>query len=126
LPYADEIVAAREKNFKMIVGAMQKNGTYRPIRFDHIDVVSNFAVPIICNDQATRDALVARAEGRVEVRPIVGGDITQQPFFKKYISDEICAIKNHNADLVHKNGLYCPNNPELTAEDINTIIDVIA
>jgi CDP-6-deoxy-D-xylo-4-hexulose-3-dehydrase len=126
IPYADRIVAAREKNFKTMAVAMQKNLAYHPLRFDHIDLISNFAVPIICRDQTTRDALIARAEGRVEVRPIVGGDITQQPFFKKYISDAIRAVKNPNADLIHKKGLYCPNNPELTVEDITTIIDVIA
>jgi len=127
MPYADTIVAGRERNFKTIAAAAAKNGrAYYPIRFDHIDVVSNFAVPIVCRDQATRDALVAHAEGRMEVRPIVGGDITQQPFFKKYIPDAIRVAQNPNADLIHKNGLYCPNNPELTVEEITTIIDVIA
>ena len=126
MPYADTIVAAREKNFKLMAAVLKKNDAYHVLRFDHIDLISNFALPIICRDQATRDALVARAENRVEVRPIVAGDITQQPFFKKYVPDVIRALQNPNADLIHKNGFYCPNNPELTSEDIATIIDVIA
>jgi CDP-6-deoxy-D-xylo-4-hexulose-3-dehydrase len=126
MPYADRIVAAREKNFKTMAAAILKNDAYHPLRFDHIDLVSNFAMPIICRDQATRDALVARAEGRIEVRPIVGGDITKQPFFAKYASAEICGLANPNADLIHTNGLYAPNNPELTAEEITTITNVLS
>jgi CDP-4-dehydro-6-deoxyglucose reductase, E1 len=126
IPYADEMPAAREKNFKVMAAALAKNDAYYPTRWDHIDLISSFALPIICRDEATRKALVARAEGRIEVRPIVGGDITQQPFFKKYAPEAIRAVKNPNADLIHKNGLYAPNNPELTSEDIATIIDVIA
>jgi len=124
--YADTIVATREKNFKIMVAAVQKNEAYCPLRFDHIELLSNFAMPVICRDQATRDTLVARAADRVEVRPIVGGDITQQPFFKKYAPDAIRSTKNPNADFIHANGLYCPNNPELTAEEITIIIDVLA
>jgi CDP-6-deoxy-D-xylo-4-hexulose-3-dehydrase len=126
IQYADGIVAAREKNFKVMTAALAKNDAYYKLRFDHIDLVSNFALPIICRDEAARKALVARAENRIEVRPIVGGDITQQPFFKKYVPDAIRATQNPNADLIHRNGLYSPNNPELTPEDLATILDVIA
>ena len=126
MPYADSLVGAREQNFKAMMAALAENDAYYPLRFDHIDLVSSFAIPIVARDEATRKALVERAEGRVEVRPIVGGDMTQQPFFKKYAPDAVREAKNPNADLIHKNGLYAPNNPELTAEDIAIIIDVIA
>lgn len=126
ISHADAIVAAREKNFQTMAAALAKNSAYYPLRFNHIDLVSNFALPVICRDEATRKALIARAEGNVEVRPIVGGDITQQPFFKKYVPDAVRTLQNPNAALIHQNGLYMPNNPELTQEDINAIINVIA
>ena len=58
---------------------------FYPIRYDHIDRVSNFAVSVICRSQKIRDALVEACDGKVEIRPVVGGDMTKQPFFKKYM-----------------------------------------
>lgn len=119
IKYADEIVKKREQNFKRLAKVIYKNPNYLPIRHDHIDLVSNFAFPVICRSQKIRDELVKKCKGRVEVRPIVGGDMTQQPFFEKYRGRV-----QKNADLVHKNGLYFANNPELTQKEIKTLIDI--
>jgi CDP-4-dehydro-6-deoxyglucose reductase, E1 len=126
LPYADAMVAARERNFKKMAEAVHKNDAYYPLRYGHIGLVSNFAMPIICRTEEGRKELIARAEGRVEVRPILGGEITKQPFFKKYAPVEIRELSQPNADIVHRNGLYGPNNPELTKEDITTILHVFS
>ena len=93
---------------------------YYPLRFSHIDFVSNFALPVICKTKSIRDELVKRCDGILEIRPIVGGDMTAQPFFKQYVSDtyEDC----NNAKLIHEQGLYFGNNPEMTQKEMNTII----
>ena len=93
---------------------------YYPLRFDHIDVVSNFAVPVICRSQKIRDALVSACDGVVEIRPIVGGDMTRQPFFGTYVKQKHTRIVN--AQLVHEQGLYFGNNPDMTKKDMDTII----
>lgn len=121
LKYADEIVNKRRDNFMSIAKPIyERSDLYYPIKFDHIDLVSNFAVPVICRSRSLRDELVRKCEGKIEIRPIVGGDMTRQPFFKKYIKGLFNS--NFNARLVHDQGLYFGNNPELTKKEMVEIV----
>lgn len=123
LEYIGEIIQKRQDNFMKITASIYRHTEkYHPIRFNHIDFLSNFAVPIICKSRKLRDELAKKCEGRIEIRPIVAGDITKQPFFKRY------AKKLHsdilNAEVAHEQGLYFGNHPELTNKEISEIIKV--
>jgi dTDP-4-amino-4,6-dideoxygalactose transaminase len=48
--------------------------------------------------------------------------MAMQPFFKKHISQEPNLSTNKNAKLVHEQGLYFGNNPELTHKELEIII----
>lgn len=121
--YIDDINIKRKENFLRFADAIySKTEKYHPLRYDHIDFVSNFAVPVVCNTVEIRDELLKECDGKVEVRPIVGGDMTAQPFFKKYVSGDV--TENENASLIHKQGLYFGNNQDLTTEEINEIIEI--
>ena len=50
--------------------------------------------------------------------------MTKQPFFAKYESSTV--LENSNAGLIHEQGLYFGNNPELTKEEISKILDIFA
>ena len=121
LKHLKAIVSKRQRNFlQMAKKIYARTDLYYPLRFDHIDVVSNFAVPVICRSQKIRDALVSACDGVVEIRPIVGGDMTRQPFFGTYVKQKHTRIVN--AQLVHEQGLYFGNNPDMTKKDMDTII----
>lgn len=122
LKYLPEIVRKRELNFKEISKEIYKDTRYYPVRYDHFDVFSNFAFPIICKTRKIRDLLVEKCNDKVEIRPIVGGDMTQQPFFSKYMSKFM--EQNKNAKLIHEQGLYFGNNAELTKKEKEEIISV--
>lgn len=123
LQFIDEILKKRNKNFiTMVIPIYKRKDTYFPIRFDHIDFLSNFAVPIVCRSQKIRNELVQKCRGKIEIRPIVGGDITEQPFFTKYMKKYLGGCKN--ARLVHHQGLYFGNNPELTKKEVKEIIRI--
>jgi len=123
IKYLPEIIKKRNENFlKMALFIYKNSARFYPIKFNHIDFVSNFAVPIICRSRKTRDELVERCNGKVEIRPIVGGNIAKQPFFSKYIKN--LKVKNPNANLIHKQGLYFGNNPELTKTEIERLIKI--
>lgn len=123
IPYLPQILKKRKSNFlKMAKAIYQHDDKYHPIKYEHLDFVSNFAVPVVCRTQKIRDRLVEKCNGKVEIRPIVGGDISRQPFFSKYMKKY--AFENTNAKLVHDNGLYFGNNPELTNQEIDTIINI--
>ena len=125
LKYADKIIKKRQDNFLAIAeNIYQKVDEYFPIKYSHMDLVSNFAVPIICKSKAIRDKLVEKCANIVEIRPIVGGDITSQPFFRKYFGKGAIKTLNPNSNLVHEQGLYFGNNPEMTAKEISTLIKI--
>lgn len=124
LKFIDEIIIKRNKNFLKMVKEIYKNENYYPIRYNHMDFLSNFAIPIVCKSEKLRDELVKRCQGKIEIRPIVGGDMTQQPFFAKYQSMFAKYLGNSNAKLIHKQGLYFGNNPELTEAEINFILSI--
>lgn len=124
LPFIDEIVKKRKENFMAIAPKIYANTEkYYSIRYNHIDLLSNFAIPVICKSKVVRGNLVKRCKGKIEIRPIVGGDMTKQPFFSKYIKDFPLQFYA-NAKLVHEQGLYFGNNPELTKEDVRIILSV--
>lgn len=123
VPYLDEIVEKRQNTFLQLAKQIyQQTDRFYPVRYDHIDLVSNFAVPVVCKSKKIRDELVEKCDGKIELRPIVGGDITKQPFFIKY--EKGAALKNSNASMIHEQGLYFGNNPDLTEAEKKEIISV--
>jgi CDP-4-dehydro-6-deoxyglucose reductase, E1 len=121
IKYLKETIRKRNVNFLRLANAIfRKTEKYYPIKYDHIDLLSNFAVPVICKTRQIRDQLVKKCNNKIEIRPIVGGDMTRQPFFSKNIKGG--AAKNLNAGIIHNQGLYFGNNPELTDKEIKTII----
>src|SRR5581483_11664926 len=95
---------------------------YYPMKYSHLDFISNFAFPVVCKSQKIRDELVEKCKERVEIRPIVGGDMVFQPFFRKYVTNNYS--ENSNAKLVHEQGLYFGNNPEMTDEEVEEVLGI--
>ncbi len=123
--YLNTIVRLRERNFKeLAVPIYQKVSRYYPLKYSHLEVFSNFAIPVICKSPAMRDELVCKCANIVEIRPIVGGDMTKQPFFGKYVPGFVKTLGKSNAGLIHEQGLYFGNNPELTKKEKQKIIRV--
>lgn len=123
LPYLEEMITLREGNFRRFAAALHaRPDRYLPLNTDHMDRVSNFAMPVVCIDDTTADAARARFEkAGVEIRPVIAGDMTRQPFYRKYCPPASCP----NAGLVHRRGLYFGNNPEMTEEEISTLCSLL-
>jgi CDP-4-dehydro-6-deoxyglucose reductase, E1 len=125
IKYLSEILNKRKRNFmKMAVPIYLEKEKYFPIKYDHLDFVSNFAIPVICRTKEIRNEIVEKCEGILEIRPVVAGDITKQPFYQKYMPGYARFMKESNASLIHNQGLYFGNNPELTNEEILQILDI--
>ena len=123
--FLDEIIQKRNANFMKMAGPIyQQRKIYYPIRYNHLDFLSSFAIPVIARSKKIRNELVKKCKGKVEIRPIVGGNIASQPFFCKYQQSDKVMLAN--AKLIHKQGLYFANNPELTEKEIKTIINVFS
>ncbi|HUX35687.1 MAG TPA: DegT/DnrJ/EryC1/StrS family aminotransferase [Candidatus Paceibacterota bacterium] len=122
LKFLPEIIRKRSDNFKKISKAIYKRSDlYYPLRLGHMDFISNFAVPVICRSREIRDELVEKCKNSIEVRPVVGGDIVNQPFFRKYSKIRTSLPV---ADLIHEQGIYFGNNPDMTGKEIEKIIKI--
>ena len=95
---------------------------YYPLKYQHMDFVSNFAVPLVCKTVKKRDQLVKDCDGRVEIRPVVGGDMTQQPFYDKYQRKIGKFWDSSNSKKIHEQGFYFGNNPEMSQNNLNTLL----
>ncbi|OGC70103.1 hypothetical protein A2415_00700 [candidate division WWE3 bacterium RIFOXYC1_FULL_39_7] len=120
----DEIVAKRERNFFIFHEAVKSNDDLIHLEVGHMDTVSNFAMPIVFKDKTLFRKYKDKFESRnVEIRPVIAGNISRQPFFKKYVNRD---SHLENADFIHENGLYFANNPELTDEEVNVLSGLIS
>lgn len=123
LVYFDEIVEKRQENFRKFNKAVSQNEDFIKFKLDHMDVISNFSMPIICKDKNKAKKYKERfIKANVEIRPVIAGNMTKQPFYKKYYdTDDTCP----NADLVHANGFYFGNNAELDDSEIETLVKLL-
>jgi CDP-6-deoxy-D-xylo-4-hexulose-3-dehydrase len=127
LPYLKEIINKRKENFHYLAEKIyQHTDKYYPMKFEHMDLFSNFAFPIICKTKKIRDELVEKCKDKVEIRPIVGGDMTKQPFYTKHMKRYAKILGDSNAKLAHEQGLYFGNNPELTEKELKEIIRIFS
>jgi len=119
----DEIVQKRQKNFRQFEKALNKNDHFFGLKTAHMDIVSNFAVPIICKNVALFNTYRKRfEESGVEIRPIIAGDMTKQVFHKKYVPT---GDKCKNAACIHSQGFYFGNNPELTKKEVALLVTLL-
>lgn len=123
MPYWDEIVGRRASNFARFQEAMNQNDDFYQYNLSHMSVVSNFSMPIICKTPELAQQYREKFEAaEVETRPVIAGNMTKQPFYQKYVQD---TAPRPNSDLVHANGFYFGNNPEMTDEEIQTLCDLL-
>lgn len=125
IKYLPEIIKIRNKNFfDLALPIYKQKSKYFAVKYNHIDFLSNFAIPVVCRTQEIRDELVEKCRDKIEIRPIVGGDMTRQPFFLKYMKQYAHLLRNSNAKLAHDQGLYFGNNPELTEKEKDLILRI--
>lgn len=119
LDFLDENIKIRDENYKKIEKTIVQNDDLILLEHNHINFLSSFAMPIICKTPQLRDFYVKQFSGAgIEIRPIIAGNMQEQPFYKKYVKTQ---YNLKNTEKVHSCGFYCGNYPELTESDLNTI-----
>ena len=58
---------------------------------------------------------------KIEVRPMICRSMGVQPFYVKLYGKQ----QLKNADIVDKFGMYVPNHPSMTEEDIKKVCEII-
>jgi len=119
LKFLEENIAARERIYFILESVVKENPELVTLDRSHIKLLSSFAFPVICKTPSIRGKYFSQFSGAgIEIRPMIAGNIQNQPFYRKYIS-KVYDLKG--TDKIHKNGFYCGNYPELTESDIQTI-----
>lgn len=95
-----------------------KNDYWKITDFENCKI-SNFAYPIIHSN--IKQIAKALDDGGVDCRPLVCGSIGNQPYWINIYGKQSFEF----ADIVDKFGLYVPNNPDLTSEEIMYICDIV-
>jgi len=123
LQYLDWTIKIRNDNAKLFIAAINKNTDFYQLKIDHIDLFSNFAIPMICKSSEKFEYYLKKFEQAwVEIRPIVWWDITQQLFWKSVYWEH---KQETNAKLIHEQGFYFGNSPEYTEEEINLLLSLL-
>lgn len=114
----NDVVVKRNTNYH-IYNHYLKNQEWKPQSF--IDsFVSNMAYPVI---SSKRDEIVPDLiDNGVETRPLIAGNLANQPFWKKAYPEK---LNLPNAEYVDKFGFYVPNHPGLTHDQIKFICEII-
>lgn len=113
----DDICKKRNENFQYLQANI-KNDYWKPNPMSNT-FTSNFCYPII--HPKKYEIVNALKEKDVEVRPLVCGSMGNQPFYTKRFGKKFL----QNCNVVDEFGLYIPNNPSLTKEELDLMITTI-
>jgi len=81
--------------------------------------ISNFSYPIITKN--INNLISSLNKNDIECRPLICGSINEHPFwYERYGKENL-----PNSKLVHKYGIYIPNNHQMTDDEIDKVINII-
>jgi CDP-6-deoxy-D-xylo-4-hexulose-3-dehydrase len=119
LKYLEESNLKRNKNYKLLESVSKQNLDFITLDHSHINFLSSFALPIICKNHNLKEFYFSKfSKAGVEVRPMIAGNILNQPFYKKYVDQK---FNLPGADKIDKCGFYCGNYADLTDLDIEIL-----
>lgn len=79
-------------------------------------------MPVICRSCEILEETIERfTAAGVETRPVIAGNVTRHPFWTRSLPEADCP----NSDLIHAQGFYFPNNPELTSDEATLLCNLL-
>lgn len=119
IQYLEQNIATRSTNYHRLSEITRMNEDLQSVDTSHLEFVSNFAYPVVCRSREIRERYATRCHAAgVEIRPMIAGNIQNQPFYKKYVRG---GEPLPDTDFVDQNGFYFGNYPELTEADLQTL-----
>jgi CDP-6-deoxy-D-xylo-4-hexulose-3-dehydrase len=119
LQYLPENIRIRELNYMVLEQAVHDNPDLVQMNHRHMSVLSNFSFPVVCKTPELRDQYLSQFSGAgVEIRPMIAGNIQNQPFYKKYVKTNFDLPGTQHLDQC---AFYCGNYPELTQVELEVL-----
>jgi dTDP-4-amino-4,6-dideoxygalactose transaminase/nucleoside-diphosphate-sugar epimerase len=113
----DRIIEKRNANFKIYHEIIKK---YKSLLYSFQEEgVSSFSFPIIFKEKSHLNYFKKLLnQEKIEFRPIVSGNLLEQPFLSKYKSS---LSDTPNSSIVHNNGVYIGNHQFINIEEIHKL-----
>ncbi len=119
LKYLNDNISKRNSNHLILNSVVAENPDLQSVDYDHQDFLSPFAFPVVCKSPELKNFYFNQFSGAgVEIRPMIAGNIQDQPFFKKYSKNSISCP---GADFLTSNSFYCGNYPGFSNSDLELI-----
>ena len=119
IQYLNKTIELRSSNSIILNKKIETLDYILPLKADYMSLISNFAHVFIFNDKdAMKKVYQNFVKNRIEIRPIIAGNMVNQPFYSKYNLEK---IDLPGAQFIHKNGFYCGNYPEMNEDDLKLI-----
>jgi CDP-6-deoxy-D-xylo-4-hexulose-3-dehydrase len=120
LDKVDASIEKRNLNFK-IFESLLKDVVWFPKQLPNTFTAS-FCIPVIFKTAEQKHrAIKLLLENKIECRPLISGSMGTQPFYKKVYGE----YRLKNCSIVDERGIYVPNHPKLTIEEVQLICRLI-
>lgn len=114
LAWLPQAIQGRKHVYDELASEVVQNSDLRSLNTVQLSAFSPFAFPVLC--WGDRQKYLNRfQEAGVEVRPIIGGNMTRQPFYRKYARQ---GYHLPGADFVHDHGFYFACRDDFTDSEI--------
>lgn len=120
LRYLEDNLRIRAEHYHALEAVALTNPDLIPLRRDHMRRLAPFAFPVVCQTPELRAGYVRRlTRAGVEVRPVIAGNITRQPFYQASFAHTTQTFPG--ADVLDRQGFYFGIYPDLTPGDLHTL-----
>lgn len=118
----DSFIDIRKKMYKKYVSLVNGNDNFYPVTYHEGN--SCFCFPFLCKTKEIKNKLIDLFNKySIEYRPVVGGNLLQQPYLKDYkIESE---NTDYNVDIIHHMGVYIGNNQFVTDSNIKLLSNLL-
>ena len=116
----DKMISQRNSNF-LLFQQYLKNNTWFP-QTPLNSYTASFCIPVIFKTKKNKEKAIKEfIKNKIEIRPLIAGSMGKQPFYViKYGQ-----LNLPNCDIVDERGIYIPNFPLLTKDEIKLMCDII-
>lgn len=120
----DKSIEIRNKNYKQFCDILRYEYSNLFMPVEYVETSSNFCLPFICANKDIKRKLHKKfTENNVEYRPIVSGNLMNQPFLNGYRMET--EKKVTNVDIIHNFGLYIGNSQFVGKRHMDLLCEIL-
>jgi CDP-6-deoxy-D-xylo-4-hexulose-3-dehydrase len=116
----DKMIEARNKNFQLFKELL-KDKTWFP-KEQEGSFTASFCIPVIFKSLKNKEQAIKEfKQNQIEIRPLIAGSMGKQPFYVERYGQ----LNLPNCDVIDERGIYIPNFPTLTNDEIKLMCNII-